>query len=93
MAQIRASDRAATRATRPRRATRGQHQAAIARLPSRCPDPRESLLLADATVLVAAAGLRKPRVVVSAGALLNLDHEELAASLDDEYGHIVRRHR
>jgi len=44
-------------------------------------------------VLVAAAGLRKPRVVVSAGALLNLDDEELAASLDHEHGHIVRRHR
>jgi len=44
-------------------------------------------------VLVAAAGLRKRRVVVSADALLNLDHEELAAALDDEYGHIVRRHR
>ena len=57
------------------------------------PGPRESLLLADATVLVAAAGLRKPRVVVSAGALLNLDDEELAASLDHEHGHIVRRHR
>lgn len=57
------------------------------------PGPRESLVLADGEVLVAAAGLRRPRVVVSAGALLKLDDEELAASLDHEQGHIARRHR
>ena len=57
------------------------------------PGPGESLLLADGDVLVAAAGLRRPRVVVSAGALLSFDDEELAASLEHERGHIARRHR
>lgn len=55
--------------------------------------PHESLVLADGDVLVAAAGLRRPRVVVSAGALLAFDDAELAASLEHEHGHIVRRHR
>lgn len=57
------------------------------------PGPRESLLLAGGDVVVAAAGLRRPRVVVSAGALLSLDDEELSASLEHERGHIARRHR
>jgi Zn-dependent protease with chaperone function len=57
------------------------------------PGPGRSLVLADGDVLVAAAGLRKPRVVVSAGALLAFDDEELAASLEHEHGHIARRHR
>jgi beta-lactamase regulating signal transducer with metallopeptidase domain len=39
------------------------------------------------------AGLRRPRVIVSAGALTTLDDDELAASLDHEHGHIARRHR
>ncbi len=55
--------------------------------------PRESLILADGEVLVAAAGLRRPRIIVSAGALLRLDDEELAACLEHEHGHIARRHR
>jgi Zn-dependent protease with chaperone function len=57
------------------------------------PGPQESLVLADGEVLVAAAGLRRPRVVVSAGALVAFDEEELAASLEHERGHIARRHR
>jgi hypothetical protein len=44
-------------------------------------------------VVVAAAGFRSPRVVVSAGALLRLDDEELNAGLEHEWGHVVRRHR
>jgi Zn-dependent protease with chaperone function len=32
-------------------------------------------------------------VIVSAGALLSFDDEELAASLEHEHGHIARRHR
>jgi beta-lactamase regulating signal transducer with metallopeptidase domain len=52
-----------------------------------------SIVVADGELLVAAAGLLRPRVVVSAGALLALDDEELAASLDHERGHIARRHR
>jgi Zn-dependent protease with chaperone function len=55
--------------------------------------PGESLVLADGAMLVAAAGFRRPRVLVSAGALLALDDEELAASLDHERGHIARGHR
>jgi bla regulator protein blaR1 len=50
-------------------------------------------VLADGEVLVAAAGLRRPQVVVSAGALMTLDDQELAASLEHEHGHIERRHR
>jgi hypothetical protein len=55
--------------------------------------PAGSLLVPDGEVLVAAAGLRHPHVLVSAGALAVLDDEELAASLDHERGHIARRHR
>jgi beta-lactamase regulating signal transducer with metallopeptidase domain len=36
---------------------------------------------------------RRPRVVVSAGALVALDDEELSASLEHERGHIARGHR
>ena len=55
--------------------------------------PDESLMVADGTVLIAAAGLRRPRVIVSEGALAAFDEEELAASLAHERGHVVRRHR
>lgn len=55
--------------------------------------PRNSLIVGDGDVLVAAAGLRRPRVVVSAGALTSFDDAELAASLEHEHGHIERRHR
>ena len=55
--------------------------------------PGHSLVLADEQVVVAAAGLRRPRILVSAGALLTFDDEELAASLDHERGHIARNHR
>lgn len=55
--------------------------------------PRDSLLLADGDILVAAAGVRRPRVVVSAGAMLAFDDDELYASLDHEHGHIARHHR
>jgi hypothetical protein len=44
-------------------------------------------------VMLAAAGLARPKVLVSAGALIVLDDEELAAGLDHEHGHIARRHR
>jgi Zn-dependent protease with chaperone function len=55
--------------------------------------PGGSLVVADGELLVAAAGLRRPRVLVSAGALLALDDDELEASLEHERGHIARRHR
>lgn len=57
------------------------------------PGPRGSVIIRDGLVIVAAAGLRRPRVIVSAGALARLDDAELRASLDHERGHIDRRHR
>jgi Zn-dependent protease with chaperone function len=55
--------------------------------------PRNAVIVGGAEVVLAAAGLARPRVVVSAGALAALDDEELAAGLDHEHGHIARRHR
>lgn len=57
------------------------------------PGPHGSLVVGERDVVVAAAGLRRPRVIVSAGALTMLDDDELAAGLDHEHGHIARRHR
>ena len=57
------------------------------------PGPADSVIVGGPEVMLAAAGLTKPRVVVTAGALLELDDEELAAGLDHERGHIARRHR
>jgi Zn-dependent protease with chaperone function len=55
--------------------------------------PSQTVVVGGSGVLVAAAGLTRPTLVVSAGALTQLDDEELAAGLDHERGHIVRRHR
>jgi Zn-dependent protease with chaperone function len=55
--------------------------------------PHGSLILSGPDVVFAVAGLAHPRIVVSAGALASLDDAELAAGLDHERGHIVRRHR
>jgi len=55
--------------------------------------PMGSLIVPDGEVLVAAARVRHPTVVVSAGALCAFDDEELAASVDHERGHIARHHR
>ena len=57
------------------------------------PGPSDSVIVAGHEVVLAAAGLGRPRIVVSAGALLQLDDEELAAGLNHERGHIARRHR
>jgi hypothetical protein len=57
------------------------------------PGPGGSVVVADGALLVAVAGLRRPQVVISAGALVELDDEELLASLDHERGHIALRHR
>ncbi|MBA2637842.1 MAG: M56 family metallopeptidase [Solirubrobacterales bacterium] len=57
------------------------------------PGPSDSLIVGGAEVVVAAAGISRPRIVVSAGALTALDDEELAAGLDHERGHIERHHR
>jgi len=55
--------------------------------------PGDSLIVSGRGVLLAAAGITRPRVFVSAGALTTLDDDELAAGLDHERAHIVRRHR
>jgi Peptidase family M48 len=57
------------------------------------PGPNDTLVVRGPGVLVAAAGLARPKLVVSAGALTQLDDDELAAGLDHERGHIARRHR
>lgn len=57
------------------------------------PGPDASVIVGGSEVVVATAGLRQPRVVVSAGALLSLDDAELAAGLAHEWGHVTRRHR
>jgi Zn-dependent protease with chaperone function len=57
------------------------------------PGPDKSLVVGGDEVVLAAAGLRAPRVVVSAGALCALDDPELRAGLEHERGHIARRHR
>jgi hypothetical protein len=56
------------------------------------PGPRESLIVGGAEIVVAAAGIHRPRVVVSTGALANLDDQELSAGLEHEQGHIAHRH-
>jgi hypothetical protein len=55
--------------------------------------PRRSVIVPGREVVVAAAGLRSPQVIVSSGALARLDDEELAAGLEHEWGHVARRHR
>lgn len=55
--------------------------------------PRNSVLIGGSDVVLAAAGLTRPRLVVSAGALVSLDDAELLAGLDHESAHIERGHR
>lgn len=57
------------------------------------PGPGGSIIVGGAEVILAAAGLRRPRILVSAGALITLDDAELSAGLDHERGHIARLHR
>lgn len=57
------------------------------------PGPSETLIVGGTEVMVAAAGISRPRIVVSVGALTVLDDEELAAGLEHERGHIQRHHR
>ncbi|MFN8215109.1 MAG: M56 family metallopeptidase [Solirubrobacterales bacterium] len=54
--------------------------------------PDDSVIVSGSEVVVAAAGILSARVVVSAGALAQLDEGELAAGLEHERGHIARRH-
>jgi hypothetical protein len=55
--------------------------------------PMDSVIVGGSDVVLAAAGLARPRVIVSAGALALLDDAELTAGLEHERGHIVRKHR
>jgi hypothetical protein len=55
--------------------------------------PRGSLIVGGPEIVLAVAGIARPRIVVSAGALTCLDDDELGAALDHERAHIARRHR
>jgi hypothetical protein len=55
--------------------------------------PRGSIIVPGRDVVLAAAGIGRPQVLVSAGALLALDDDELAVGLEHERAHIRRRHR
>jgi hypothetical protein len=55
--------------------------------------PSESVVVREPRVLVAVAGVTRPHVIVSSGALQRLDACELAAGLEHERGHIGRRHQ
>ena len=55
--------------------------------------PKRSVVVGGPEVVVAAAGLVRPRIVVSTGALTQLDDDELEAGLEHELGHIHRKHR
>lgn len=55
--------------------------------------PHDSVIVSGPDVLFAVAGMSRPRIVVSAGALASLDDDELAAALDHERAHIARHHR
>jgi Zn-dependent protease with chaperone function len=57
------------------------------------PGPSGSVIIAGGELMVAVAGLLRPRVMVSAGALVELDDDELYAALAHERGHIAMRHR
>jgi hypothetical protein len=60
---------------------------------SACGGPAGSVIVGGRDIVLAVAGLRRPRVLVSAGALLELGDDELAAALAHERAHIERRHR
>jgi Zn-dependent protease with chaperone function len=60
---------------------------------SRAGGPAGSIVIGGQDVVVAVVGLRRQRLVVSAGALLELEDDELAAALAHERAHIRRRHR
>jgi Zn-dependent protease with chaperone function len=55
--------------------------------------PAGSVIIGARDIVLAVAGLRRPRVLVSAGALLELGDDELEAALAHERAHIERRHR
>lgn len=56
------------------------------------PGPENSLIVDDPELIVATVGMRERRVVVSKGALDDLDGAELRAGLQHEWGHVRRAH-
>jgi len=54
--------------------------------------PQGALIVGGSEVVLAAIGVRRPRVIVSVGALTALDDEELAAGLAHERAHLEHRH-
>jgi beta-lactamase regulating signal transducer with metallopeptidase domain len=60
---------------------------------SRAGGPAGSVIVGGTGIDLAVVGFLRPRVLVSAGALLELDDDELAAALAHERAHIARRHR
>jgi bla regulator protein blaR1 len=57
------------------------------------PGPGGSTLIESSRVLLAAAGILRPRILLSTAALSALDSHELAAGLAHERAHISRGHR
>jgi BlaR1 peptidase M56 len=55
--------------------------------------PEGSVIVGGDDVVLAVAGLTRPTLVVSAGALARLDDAELSAAIAHERAHIRRRHR
>lgn len=55
--------------------------------------PDGTVIVGGPDVLVAVAGIGRPTVVVSTGALTSFDDDELAAALAHERGHIAHHHR
>jgi hypothetical protein len=55
--------------------------------------PEGSVIVGGDDVVLAVAGLTRPTLVVSAGALTRLDDAELSAAIAHERAHIRRRHR
>jgi len=55
--------------------------------------PGGSTIVPGSGLMLATTGLGRLRVVISTGALEALDDAELAAGVEHERGHIVRRHR
>ena len=60
---------------------------------SRGRGPSGSTLVDEADVMLAASTLGRPRVVVSDGAVEQLDPSEMTAAIEHEFGHLRLRHR
>lgn len=54
--------------------------------------PAGSMIITDSSVMLAAVGVRQPQILVTSGALVAMDDEELFAGIAHERGHIEHRH-